>query len=54
MDLSHLNCTLLDNLFNNQNNSSTISTTYSATSLSKGNANAVSDMALTVGNVFLN
>lgn len=51
MDLSHLNCTLLDNLFNNQNNSSTISTTYSATSLSKGNANAVSDMALTVGNV---
>ncbi|KAL7079442.1 hypothetical protein ACQ4LE_001032 [Meloidogyne hapla] len=48
--LLQLNCTLLENLFDKENNSSKV-LSHSATFLSKGSANAVSDMALTVGNV---
>ncbi|KAF7637923.1 G_PROTEIN_RECEP_F1_2 domain-containing protein [Meloidogyne graminicola] len=46
MEFPQLNCTLLDNLFYNSN-----ILNRSATLFSKGTANAVSDMALTVGNV---
>uniref|UniRef100_A0A1I8AZA6 G_PROTEIN_RECEP_F1_2 domain-containing protein n=1 Tax=Meloidogyne hapla TaxID=6305 RepID=A0A1I8AZA6_MELHA len=50
--LLQLNCTLLENLFDKENNSSKV-LSHSATFLSKGSANAVSDMALTVGNIVL-